>query len=72
MPTTFECEMMMRCCRADGHLDFERMQSFMQECGKRIFSNEELGRMKSFCQFESPPEFERLHRFLESCHCPGV
>lgn len=69
MPTTFETEMMNKCCSTEGKVNFDKMKQFMEVCGKTNFDNEELAKMKQFCEGQEKPDCETLHTFIENCGC---
>lgn len=42
-------DMMQQCCGKDGMPNFEMMKDFMEQQGKKVFSEDDLTRMKKFC-----------------------
>jgi len=49
-------QMMKECCGQDGMPDFEKMKSFMEKCGKREFTDDEIKMMRQFCAQYWQPE----------------
>ena len=62
-------EMMNQCCTDDGKPDFEKMKQFMEHCGKRGLSEEQIAIMKGFCGQEGMPDMTKMMEFMEKCGC---
>ena len=62
-------EMMEQCCGKEGMPDFEKMKQFMQSCGKKEFSENEMAMMKQFCGQEGMPDFDKMKEMMEKCGC---
>jgi len=62
-------EMMKQCCIDDGKPDFKKMKQFMESCGKKAFSEDEIAMMKQFCGQEGMPDFEKMKQLMEKCGC---
>ncbi len=62
-------EMMKQCCIDDGKPDFKKMMQFMESCGKKAFSEDEMAMMKQFCGQEGMPDFEKMKQLMEKCGC---
>ncbi|MDH3671156.1 MAG: hypothetical protein OES46_08305 [Gammaproteobacteria bacterium] len=62
-------EMMKQCCGKEGMPDFEKMKQFMQSCGKKEFSEDEMAMMKQFCGQEAMPDVENMKQLMEKCGC---
>lgn len=62
-------EMMKQCCGDDGKPDFEKMIKFMQSCGKKGFSEDEMAMMKQFCCGEGMPDPKKMKQMMEKCGC---
>jgi len=61
--------MMKKCCDSNGMPDFEKMQSFMIECGKEKFSDDEIKMMKQFCSSGEKPDYEHIKQLMRNCGC---
>ena len=61
--------MTKRCCDQTGKPNFERMQDFMERCGKHGFSDEEVSTMHQFCADEDKADFDKMMAFMEKCGC---
>ncbi len=62
-------EMMKQCCDANGKPDFEHMKIFMGQCGKGIFTDDEIKMMKAFCTQGGQPDPEQMKQVVEKCGC---
>lgn len=62
-------EMMKQCCGKEGMPDFEKMKQFMQNCGKKEFSEDEMAMMKQFCGQQRMPDTEKMKEMMEKCGC---
>lgn len=61
--------MMKECCGQDGMPDFEKMKAFMENCGKRGFTDEEIKMMRQFCDQTGKPDDKNLKQLMEKCGC---
>ena len=62
-------ELMAECCGDDGNPNLDKMKAFMEKCGKKDFSEEELTMMKQFCGPEGKPDAEQMKQFMDNCGC---
>ncbi len=62
-------ELMNQCCADDGKPDFEKMKQFMEHCGERDLSEEQIAMMKGFCGQEGMPDMTKMMEFMEKCGC---
>ena len=62
-------EMMKQCCGKEGMPDFEKMKQFMQNCGKKEFSENDMAMMKQFCGQQGMPDAEKMKEMMENCGC---
>lgn len=64
-------QMMKECCSQDGMPDFEKMKSYMEKCGKREFTGDEIEMMRQFCVQPGTPdaEDEEMKQLMEKCGC---
>ena len=52
-------EMMKLCCGDDGMPSFEKMKQFMEQCGKKGFTEEHMAMMKAFLRRKRHPGFRK-------------
>jgi hypothetical protein len=45
------------------------MKQFMEHCGKEEFSEEQIAKMKGFCNQEGKPDMTEMMEFMEKCGC---
>ena len=62
-------DMMKQCCGEGGMPDAEKMKAFMEICGKKDFSQEEMELMKNFCCREGKPNPKEMAALMEKCGC---
>jgi pentatricopeptide repeat protein len=62
-------EMMKLCCGDDGMPSFEKMKQFMEQCGKKGFTEEHMAMMKAFCAGKDIPDVEKMKVMMEKCGC---
>ena len=62
-------EMMKQWCGEGGKPDFDKMKTFMENCGKMRFSDDELAAMKGMCGGEGMPDLGQMKRFMERRGC---
>lgn len=67
-------EMMQECCGEEGKPDFEKMKefmmkSFMEKCGKKEFTEDDLKMMRQFCDQSGKPDMAQMKQFMENCGC---
>lgn len=61
--------MMKECCGQNGMPDFEKMKSFMEKCGKRGFTDDEIRMMRQFCNQTGKPNAEEMKQLMQKCGC---
>jgi hypothetical protein len=64
-----KAKMIKQCCGAEGNLDFDKMEQFMEGCGKHEFSDEDISMMKGFCGQEGMPDVSKMMSLMEKCRC---
>jgi hypothetical protein len=62
-------EMMKECCGKDGMPDFGKMKDFMEKCGKREFTGDEIRMMRQFCGQIDKPDIDKMKQLMEKCGC---
>jgi hypothetical protein len=71
-------EMMAECCDDNGKPDFNKMNTFMEKCGKQDFSEEELATMceatrfsfeKHCCGPAGRPDTKQMKQLFGDCNC---
>lgn len=60
---------MKQCCDENGMPDFEKMKGFMESCGKRDFSEDQIAMMREFCCKQGMPDMSRMKEMMEKCGC---
>jgi pentatricopeptide repeat protein len=45
------------------------MKQFMEQCGKKGFTEEHMAMMKAFCAGKDIPDVEKMKVMMEKCGC---
>ncbi len=62
-------EMIKQCCGEGGKPDPEKMKQFMENFGKKEFSEAQMKMIKQFCGGEGKPNPQEMKALMEKCGC---